>query len=122
MRHSTPGICKNARKKGENFKDIKRKNLLKLFFDLQKFASRKPMTRKKEHNFTQKIGLKTDSSQQKIHRYLQGFDLVHRLLDQDIHRQALILRVKDQALQNLEVHVKESRTTLALKNRHLVLQ
>ena len=80
------------------------------------------MTRKKEHNFTQKIGLKTDSSQQKIHRYLQGFDLVHRLLDQDIHRQALILRVKDQALQNLEVHVKESRTTLALKNRHLVLQ
>ena len=70
MRHSTPGICKNARKKCENFKDIKRKNLLKLFFDLQKFASRKPMTRKKEHNFTQKIGLKTDSSQQKIHRYI----------------------------------------------------
>ena len=37
-------------------------------------ASQKPMTRKKEHNFSQKIGLKTDSSQQKIHRYLQGFD------------------------------------------------
>ena len=37
-------------------------------------ANRKPMTRKKEHSFSQKRGLKTDSSQQKIHRYLQGFD------------------------------------------------
>ena len=37
-------------------------------------ASRKPVTRKKEHNFSQKTGLKTDSSQQKILRYLQGFD------------------------------------------------